>query len=107
MEMRGDVKVTNPIVWQQEPRHPRLTKNPNEYRVQLSLETARRINPEILENSFNRTTIAKQSVYSRAQLDEFALYLGGTVRKDKRDLINFIKIKIKENFISASENVHI
>ena len=106
MKICNDISVTEPVLWQNCLDFPRLVKSPGEIRAQLAFETAQRINLETLENSYNRASLSRQNTYSRAQLDEFASYLGGTVRKDKHELIDFIKNKIKEIFLYTSENVH-
>lgn len=100
-----EISITQPVVWTVEPLGYRLIKNPSEVRADLAFETAKKIDLETLENSFNRASLMKKNMYSRAQLDEFTLYLGGSVRKDKEEIINFIKNRIKEIFSSTSENV--
>lgn len=98
MKICNDILITEPVTYIPEPIYVRLTKTPSEIQSQIALDTAKRINLEILENSLNRSSITKQNTYSRSQLDEFALLLGGSVKKNKEELILFIKNKVKEIF---------
>lgn len=96
MSLCESIVYSKPITWISGTENINLIKSPMELKYALALRTARQIDPDTLEASISRTSYGCGSIYTRQQLNNFAIDLGGSVRGDKERIINYIRMRLKE-----------
>lgn len=73
---------------------PDYVKSPSMIKREIEYETAKTVDMDMLNNSILRIYSNKKDAYTRSQLNDLIIKLGGNVRGDKEKTIKSIRRKV-------------